>query len=195
MSGPVVEVIQAWLSIKVHDRDGQVIQSREMQSESPVRAFLEAFLSMVIATGVTTVDIAAGADTVGPAVADLLNSTGPANDATQGIVVGTGVAAVDIADDSLQTQIAEGTGSGQLTHELQTDDAQVTTEVGTVWFDITRQFTNGSGATIKIFESGIYGLNGQAGAADLCWIHDVFAPLYLPDGLTATIRYRLRIIL
>ena len=193
---PVVEVITATVEIEVRDRQGRVIERRKEQpSRSPVRAFLEAFLSMVIGAAVPTVDTGGAADNVGPTTATLLTATGPANDATQGIVVGTGVTAIDIADDSLTTQIAEGTGSGQLTHNLQTMDSQVETGTGQAWFDITRTFTNGSGATIKVYEMGIYAVNGQAAADDVCLMHDVITPVYVPDGATLTIRYRMRIVL
>lgn len=192
-----IEVLTADLDLTVRNRKGLIVQHWAGPSRSPVRALLEAILSMVIATNVATVDTGGAADNVGPATANLLDSTGAVNDDTQGIVVGTGVTAVDIADSGLATKVAHGTGSGQLSHAAQTMDSQVTTETGSVYFDITRTFTNSSGALIKLFECGIYAHNGLAGgsADTLCLMRDMVTPLYAFNGSTVTVKYRLRITL
>ncbi len=189
----IIDVITAWLILEVRDERGWLIERRSMPSRSPVRGFLEAILSQVIAAGVATVDTAGNVDTIGPAAATLLTATGPDNDDTVGIVVGTGVTEVSIIDDNLATKIAHGTGSGQLDYELQTMDSQVTTEAGYAYFDITRAFTNSSGATIRIFESAIYAHNGQGAADYVCIMRDVFTPLYVPNGKVATVKYRITI--
>jgi len=81
--------------------------------------------------------------------------TAAAGDATHGIALGTGTAAVAIDNYKLQTQINHGSGAGQLDHKAQTLDAfQVVGSVAS--FRNRRQFENLSGSTITVKETGIY---------------------------------------
>ena len=74
---------------------------------------------------------------------------------TYGIVVGTGTAAEDNADYALQTQIAHGSGAGQLEYggQQETDPAIVGPNVDLL---LTRNFVNASGDSITVEEIGLY---------------------------------------
>lgn len=97
---------------------------------------------------------------------------GLAAETTRGIVLGTGTTAVAIDDYKLQTQIAHGSGAGQLDHKLQTVDAfQVVGGVAS--FRMRRQFENLSGGTITIKEAGIYARDALN--HNICVVRDVLA--------------------
>jgi nitrate reductase NapAB chaperone NapD len=95
-----------------------------------------------------------------------------ANDSTYGIVVGSGTSTPTPQDYNLQSQIQNGTGSGQLVYSAHTVSptpgtggiAGSTTEPSTgvlpvsnktTSFQVSRQFTNQSGASITVSEVGI----------------------------------------
>jgi len=87
--------------------------------------------------------------------ASSMYSLNQATNALMGLVVGTGSTAVDISDYALGTQIAHGTGSGQMEYAAGAYSAhQVSGQ--TAQFTITRTFINSSGASITINEVGIY---------------------------------------
>lgn len=74
-----------------------------------------------------------------------------AADATRGIVVGTGTTAEDFDDYILAAQIAHGTGAGQLSYGL-TGNPAFGGDKTITW---ARSFTNGSGSTINVAETGL----------------------------------------
>lgn len=78
-----------------------------------------------------------------------------ATDTTYGIVVGTGQTAVSPADTKLGTQIGHGTSSGQLQYGG-TSFSSVSTTSTQSKFSVTRGFTNGSGASVTLYEIGVY---------------------------------------
>jgi hypothetical protein len=78
-----------------------------------------------------------------------LEATG--GDANYGILVGTGTTAVTTADYAVETQIAHGTGSGQLNHGATVVGGAVDAGSGCT-MTISRQFGNASGGSITIRE-------------------------------------------
>lgn len=76
-------------------------------------------------------------------------------DATYGVVVGTGTNPVALADNKLQTQIAEGSGSGQLNHQAVQFETYTTTGQ-TISFVVKRRFVNNTASTITIQEKALY---------------------------------------
>lgn len=109
---------------------------------------------------------------------------------TSGPVVGTGTAAVTLTDNKLQTQIAHGTGAGQLQHGAPTTVAPTT--VGTTRkFKIVRVFTNGSTGSITINEVGLYSL-GMTWF--FCIVRDLQSPGVTIDPATSgTLTYTIGI--
>ncbi len=78
-----------------------------------------------------------------------------AGEIRMGIVVGTGLTAVTMDDHALETQIINGTGAGQLLYQPTVVNAVIEAGANSSTL-ITRGFTNNSGATVTIFEAGIY---------------------------------------
>lgn len=118
---------------------------------------------------------------------------GSGNDAF-GIQVGTGTTTPTNTDYSLQSKIANGTGSGQLVYGSQQETDPAITAEGNVDFLLTRDFTNSSGATITVNEIGVvirvYDTGGSARyfliLRDVVTAHDVL------NGETLTVQYKLR---
>ena len=111
---------------------------------------------------------------------------------TQGLVVGTGTNAVALADTALQTQIAHGTGAGQLDYgasvvSLPSSDSTSTTLI------LTRVFANSSAGTITVREIGIYAGFIDSGNAtrNICIVRDV-ATIALSSGDQLTLNYILK---
>ena len=99
-----------------------------------------------------------------------------AADTTLGIVVGTGTNAVAMADTALQTQIAEGSSSGQLNHGAQSyGSAVMTTGTGSRYINIVRTFQNNSSGTISMTEAALYGTLMCTGATlrKFCFARDL----------------------
>ena len=74
---------------------------------------------------------------------------------TYGIVIGTGNAPNTTNTYALESQIANGTGSGQMQYGA-TTTGNVTTSGNTISVTSGRTFTNNSGASITVAEVGVY---------------------------------------
>jgi len=103
-------------------------------------------------------------------------ATAAAGDATQGITVGTGTGAVAPSDNKLGTQIAHGTGAGQLSYGGMGFGSVSTTATQTK-LTMSRAFTNNSGSTITIQEIGLYAcfMDNSNNLRIFCLIRDLVA--------------------
>ena len=77
------------------------------------------------------------------------------DDATIGIVCGTGTDAVSINNYNLKSLIEPGTGTGQLQYSSVDFPSDYLVDTATALTDIRRFFTNASGDTINVREIGI----------------------------------------
>jgi len=122
----------------------------------------------------------------------------PINTSLYGIVVGTndGVVAESNTDYALDTQIAHGSGAGQMTH-----GASVVGATGVVGANVdlilTRAFTNNSGSAISdVKEAGIYVRYWYSFVPATyyyhCIVRDVFTAIEVPDKCSLTIYYTVR---
>jgi len=117
-----------------------------------------------------------------------LSLAAAAGDSTYGVVIGTGVTAPANTDTKITTQIAQGSGGGQLLHGT----------TGFVWGNIagnideivSRLFTNASGATVTGQEVGIYGSNATDNWK-FCIAHDLLT-LAILNTTSGCIEYRVR---
>jgi hypothetical protein len=119
-----------------------------------------------------------------------------AGDDTLGIQVGTSSTPVTSTDYRLPGKISHGTGSGQ----LQYGDQSVTYSYGSTYgyVELTRVFTNSSGASIVVREVGLIARNywkDQSGIyIDVKFLiaRDVLeVPVTVPSMSTVAVRYRL----
>lgn len=190
--------VKLLLRAVVRDPEGKVIQDT---GERPSRSFLIQFLEFVyglfdgIQTDATQIT---GAEAViytttptypGDKQFDL---TAAINDDTHGIKIGTGTTAETNTDYVLETPIAEGSGSGQMTHGAM--DSEVTAVVGAnVDLIFKRAFTNNSGATITVGEAGIYVKFWYATPWYHCILRDALAAtIDIPDKCSLTVYYTFR---
>ena len=187
--------VQLLLQAVVRDPDGKIISDT---GRKPARSFLIQFLEFIYgmfyfgAVGYATATDGTEDVIYGPNDAANKNFRVDAalNDAVHGIVVGTGDTAVTNTDYQLETQIANGTGAGQLTYGSVTVGGAAVVGAN-VDLEVKRTFTNGSGDTITVTEAGIY--VEFAGSYYHCIIRDVLAAgIDVPDKCSLSIIYTLR---
>ena len=117
----------------------------------------------------------------------------PVDGDTYGIVVGTDNTAETNTDYVLGTQIADGSGAGQLDYSSHTwtDAAEVGANVDMY---VQRPFINNSGGGITIEETGIYVTVQDSGATQryFCIVRDTTGGVTVNDGQTCTVEYLFR---
>ena len=117
-----------------------------------------------------------------------LNLDGPVNTPTTGIVVGSGTGAEDFEGYALTTQILHGTTGTQLLHAAH--EAPIRSyNAGALKWTITlkRSFTNSSGASIDVKETGIYGLIQSFSI--MLWRDLLAATQAVPNNAVMTVAY------
>ena len=216
--------IDVKLTAIVKDKDGKIIKVHKQRSHSFLMNFL-AILGMamlqpfgnvnnyyyVLATNGAWYNVAPGAQL--PQILAILDG---ANDSSYGIVVGSGTAKPTPNDYELQSQIQNGTGSGQLQYgehlisptpgtgsvndQASTPTTGVLTVSGnTTSFIVSRTFTNNSGASIIVSETGIIAKISdwyQAGTQSVyvLIIHDLLSsPITIPNGGIMAITYTISV--
>ena len=115
-----------------------------------------------------------------------VDTTAAASISDHGIQVGTSTAAESINDTSLGTQIAHGTGAGQLQYGAMTYGAPSTTATTTT-FRFTRVFTNGSGGTVTVQEIGLVG--ESSGGNNFLFVRDLTGAVAVTNGQQLTVNY------
>lgn len=177
-----VPVFEAFLELEVRDKDGKLINSHRQRSHSWVRNAYNALFSNLASVDMDDSTFGAGKlsgkDTgggirYGPNGAVLTGTTyeGTANgfraaaaEDTWGILVGSGTNAESFEDYFLQTQIADGTGAGQLSHAL--SEAVDKSYTDTTWSHaLGRYFNNNSGGTISVNEVALVARFARFGLA------------------------------
>lgn len=185
-----ISIYRQW---EVIDSKGHIIKRyRQKKCNSYVTAFPELLYVQFASTTLNAMIDTANASVNVTAHANTLRCDGGAGVTTHGLVVGTGTAAVALADYKLGTLIATGTGSGQLVYGATTFQVPATSGT-TRRFRILRTFTNNSGASITVNEVGIYAqglVSGGGTTYYLCIERSLESPgVAIADGLGATLTY------
>ena len=117
-----------------------------------------------------------------------LNLDGPVNTPTSGIVVGSGTGSEDFEGNALTTQIVHGTTGTQLLHAAHAVPVQ-SYNAGALRWTITlkRSFTNSSGASIDVKETGMYGV--IATFSIMLWRDLLAATQAVPNNAVMTVAY------
>lgn len=155
-----IQVYKYW---EIKSNDGKIRKTRRLKCHSFVFNFILLMEWLMAHTYSTTGDTVTFTDTASASQA-IVNGALDSNDfggvesgttdATYGMRVGTGTTAPTINDVGLQTPIAHGTGSGQLSHAATVvSAARVEGTSGKLL--ISRTFTNSSGGSITVRESGL----------------------------------------
>lgn len=114
------------------------------------------------------------------------------NDGTAvGIQVGTGTAANSVTTYALQTQIADGSGVGQLVRGA-LSDVTPTIAGSVISWKMIRIFTNNSTGAVVVGELALYcsSQGNNSTVYTFCIARDVLSPtVSVPAGSTLTVRY------
>jgi len=189
-------VLNAILELTVKDKDGKVTEHRVQKSESFVRQWLE--LLYIQASGMRWYGypVRDTSDAVRQVQAgeESMNANAPATNITYGVVVGDDSTAPTIDDFALISQIAHGTGGG----ELQYSDmaiAHPAFDATLSQLTVTRDFANGSGATVTVYEIGLILTMQEIDETTRYFlvIRDAIgAGIAIPAGQTLTVNYRIQ---
>lgn len=189
--------IKAYYQLTVSNPDGSIARRTHRRVS---RSFVQQFLKLLN----VHMEHAYGGGHTGPQVTDTSNTTrtltfiaadshlavdAPEDNDTYGIVVGSDNTAESNTQYVLGTQIADGTGAGQLDYGAHVwIDAQV---VGAnVDLQIQRTFINNSGGGVTVEECGIYVKSYNVYFFMI--IRDVTGTVTVNDGQTLTVDYTLR---
>lgn len=194
---PTPDMIGFFLEVGAWDKAGKLYHQERLRSRSPVRQLLSIILAGIGEANVASVTDTAGASkTIDYDGTAHLNALGPINTSARGIVIGTDATAVDMTDTKLVAQIAHGTGSGQMIHNLQVCASAITVADPDATFETYRNFNNNSGATITVRETGIYvnnSVTGTPATGYFCIVRDVPTAVAVPDGGGCYVLYTLKI--
>jgi len=173
-----IPIPEAFWELEVFDKDGRLIHAHRQRSHSWVRNAYNLMFGQLAAkdlddAGLWGAGYISMKDTGGSIRAGdgngIYNPTnvstdgtdwgyrGPAGNDDYGILVGSGTDAESFEDYKLQTQIAEGSGAGQLNH-AQSGPHNLTYNAGTkvLGNTLVRYFNNNSGGDVDINEVGLF---------------------------------------
>jgi hypothetical protein len=139
-------------------------------------------------------------DALGVSSMTMMNCMAGDNDASFGIVVGSGTTPVTLTQYALASQIAHGTSAGQLDYDAQSYDVlglDTSVSPPVYRFRILRAFKNLSGGSINITEVGLVAYNGFDSTVSKFMIaRDVLSQAYtVPDGGSAVVAITIEVVL
>ncbi len=194
--------VELFHRIVIRDKDGKIVEdSGLIPSNSYAIAFLEHIYGSwkdaaksIEDTGGAARSVAKPSGLSNNIVRHEVNSSD--NDDNYGIVVGTDDTVPTNEDYALGSQIAHGTGAGQLDYGA---NSFVVPSIvsGNIDMTLSRSFYNGSGSSIIVKEIGIYCRSnvgtGAGTARYFCLARDVLStPEPVGDTKTLTIQYTIR---
>ena len=141
--------------IVVTDKNGKVISQQEDEAHSFLIHYNRQ-LGACFANVATTIKDTGGTDRSITPSANSIRTTALIAEIRRGIRVGTGTTAIAVGDYALETAIAEGAGGGQMNHQAQTYDTNVTVSDPDCTFELKRIIINNSGGTIVVTEIAMY---------------------------------------
>ncbi|MCD6132244.1 MAG: hypothetical protein J7J61_09105 [Candidatus Hydrothermae bacterium] len=201
-------MLTAEITLEKYDKNGQLLQSIKHKSRSFLKQFIQFIEAMTRQANTTGTDITGTARTIygssgySPA-RNLFCTPGAAHGYADsqrvrgrgdevGIVVGSGTTAVAPDDYKLETQIAHGTGTGQLIY-LGCGLKPVVVSAPDAYMDLVRFFENQSGGDVTINEVGIYAVDGYD-YYQFCICRDVLATsVTVANGELLKVRYRIKV--
>lgn len=176
-------------TLEARDRQGRLLRTIKAPSRSYVRAFLDTIFTDFGSGTATLVPDTGGVNRT-IALQSPWNGLGLNDNSLYGPVLGTGINAVAIGDNKLQTQVVHGTAAGTLDHQL-TEALNLQTVGATRSFQLRRLFVNASGGPITINECGIY---ATTAGFYFCFVRDLVSPgVSIPNGGTGTLIYTISI--
>jgi hypothetical protein len=180
------KIVEAYIEWELLDPKGRIVKRGKM----PVKSFVKAWINFLYAqfaygSTISTLDIGGTSRSVNYSYSLQLNAG--AGVTAFGIVVGSSDTSVTRDDYKLGSQIAHGSGTGQLMYGAVSIDTPVAYSTGYL-VRVMRVFTNNSGADVTVKEIGlyVYAVSGQY----FCIVRDVLTtPVTIPNGYSWTVRY------
>jgi hypothetical protein len=169
--------VDAYITIEVKDKNGNIIKRHKQRSHSFVKNFLVQ-LKNILYNGVYT-----------------LPSSGwvPPLNYNMGIEIGTGTGTPSPNDTTLFNLINNGTGSGQMLYPSSPSFGQITVNGNTSSFTITSTIANSSGSPITVTEAGLYAQTTSSLISGLL-THDLLSsPITVPNGASITVSYTISV--
>jgi len=169
--------IDAYITIEVKDKNGNIIKRHKQRSHSFVANFLNGLLVLFQSgSGGTCITIP------------------PALNYSTGIQLGTGTKPPSPSDTALTNPIANGTGSGQMSYPSSLVFGSVVINGNTSSFTIQSTITNNSGAQITVTEVGLLSQTSYAETLSGLLAHDLLSsPITVPNGTAITITYTISV--
>lgn len=177
------------LRYTIRNRAGRIIRQDQRYAQSFTANYIKYLYLIMGYTGVQTFTDTGGSSRslVG---CDGFEMSATATTTTKGIVVGTGSTGVTINDTKLVTQIAHGTGAGQLQYGASVVNLPAADATGTSMI-CTRDFSNVSGGTITVNEAALYVQSAGGFQYKFCIARDLETQV-LTDGSQMTWEYEFR---
>jgi len=183
--------MELWIEALVKDKKGRVTKRLKRKAHSFVGNFIKC-LAVQLASGKEAITDTGGTGRNPYAYSGNLDVGAGSGSTTFGIQVGTGTNAVSINDTALQSLIAHGTGTGQLQYGAVTFGATAC-DATKCECTITRDFANGSGGDITVYELGLVATMYDAGTKYILIARDVVSSgITVPNGQTLTVNYKIR---
>ena len=205
-----IEILKADLELVVRDKDDKEIERHEGPSHSWVKNFYQYIFCQCagIHQAQTTYnthlyDTAGATDTSASIIPWGFSSASSdgswANTLSiTGCTIGSGTGVESFTDYALGTKIADGTGSGQIQYGLGSFTFS-TASAGTILRNkIDRTFTNNSGGTVSISETGLYGRlvwTSLKGNSYFMLNRDTFSAVNVANGNSLYVSYTIKITL
>jgi hypothetical protein len=197
--------VEVFLHAYNYDAEGRLIQRLIQRSDSFLPNFLGELFTQLNSVynnaNASNATIASGPNTAGTTQQfisafanynsqDIFATNDSAGDASYGIQVGTGTAANSTSTYALASQIANGTGSGQLSY----GSHGYNWSTGTTSTTVARSFINNSGASITVSEVGLVWKSNYDNPAEFLMIRDVLSSSFtVANGSSFVAQYTISI--
>lgn len=193
---------ELFIEVEVFDKDGKL---KRTTGRIPSKSFTIQYLKHIeaclwsifggVSAGITCKDITNTNRTIRKDLfggMPFMGADAQVNDASYGIVVGTGTGAEGNDNYALDTKIAHGAGAGQLQYHV-TDHSRSAVVGINVEYQIRRTFHNASGSTVTVYEVGVYVRTDDGTGSQYytyCTIRDLNTQAILDDE-TLSVKYTL----
>ncbi|KKK67723.1 hypothetical protein LCGC14_2951210 [marine sediment metagenome] len=181
---------ELWYSVVVRDRRGKVLSRERRRGRSFLKQWNQLLQLQMRMASLSVVDTGGTPRNVAPHANSFRIAAG-ATATSYGLRVGTGNTPVAIDDYALATPIAQGTGAGQMEHQVCTVATSVVS-APSCYFVVSRTITNNSGNSITVREAALY--MRMSASYYGCATRDVFgAPQAVPDGGSITVDWTIQV--
>jgi hypothetical protein len=178
------KIIGGYIEWELRDNKGRIVKRGKQHMKSWVKAWLHAIYAYLAYTSISALDTSGNSRNIDYSAIIRLNAG--AGTSAFGIVVGSSDTPVTRDDYKLGSQIAHGSGTGQLMYGAVSFDTPTAYSTGYL-FRAIRVFTNNSGADITVKEIGLY---ANFASYYFCIARDVLTtPVTIPNGYSWTVRY------